>query len=347
MQRLIQKYLRTFWVHRFRVYAILAILLCTPIIYSSNINVGKSIPAFGYKVLSNNPFFQQIEYIKPIESSTVVSSNKENSSVTSSQSKPAEVPKYKYDHTPKDLALALLNSRGSYRSGFINIQTIKDLKKPIPIPERIEEVDKRSFDELTFQNGKTLESLYPKPNPVLRQNFVSIPDYQINAPLVYAGFDDFFNKNADGTFNFDSVQELSDRFTSRLQILLKDGIVCLPFSPFPGDIGNAYCVGHSSNFADIISDYNTVLKPIEGKGNIGQIIKVWDPYGRELNFRIFNSEKIEATDTQKAYVPSPGKVRTITLQTSVVSYRVSEGWQPYERWLVRAELMCGAVPCKE
>ena len=62
-------------------------------------------------------------------------------------------------------------------------------------------------------------------------------------------------------------------------------------------------------------------------------------YGRELTFRIFDTLVIEGDNATEAYKPFPGR-RVLTLQTSIVSFREERGLYPYERWLIRAELVC-------
>ncbi len=335
-----QGFLRLFWVHRFRLYAVITVCLCTPLLYSSNINVKNNISALGYTVTSSNLLAQKIEY------------NKLNPSLPVPPPKPIETKptpeaKVKFDFTSQDIMDKLKASTATFQSGFINANTLKDLKMPIPVPERIVEVTQKEAQLLKSKQGKILDDIYPRPTVAPRTNFITIPDYKVNSPLIYSTFEDFFKKNSDGSINFSASQDLDNRFTSPLQLKLQGGIVCLPFSPFPGELGNSYCLGHSNNFPDVISDYNDVLKPIEKKGKVGELIQVYDPYGRELTFRIFETEIIETDGAQKAYLPFPDHKRVLTLQTSVVSTRNGRT-DVFQRWLVKAELVCpGGEVCKE
>ncbi len=334
-----QGFLRLFWVHRFRLYAIITICLFTPLLYSSNINIKSNITAIGYTVTSSNPLAQKIEYNKLTPTTPTPKPIVET--------KPVPEAKVKFDFTPQDIMDKLKASRATFQSGFINTNTLKDLNIPLPVPERIVEVTQKEAQLLKSKQGKILDDIYPRPATATRKNFITIPDYNVNSPLVYSNFEDFFVKRGDSTYDFDAIQDLSNRFKSPLQLKLRDGIVCLPFSPFPGELGNSYCVGHSSNYADVVSDYNEVLKPIEKKGKVGELIKVFDPYGRELTFKIFETEIIESAAAQKAYLPFPDHKRVITLQTSVVSTR-NGITDVYQRWLVKAELVCpGGEVCKE
>ena len=336
-----QRFLRLFWVHRFRLYAVITVCLCTPLLYSSNINVKNNISALGYTVTSSNFLAQKIEYNKLNPALPVLPPKP-------IETKPVPEAKVKFDFTSQDIMDKLKASISTFQSGFINVNTLKDLNMPLPVPERIVEVTQKEAQLLKSKQGKLLDDIYPRPSATTRTNFITIPDYKINSPLIYAKFDEFFAKNPDGTFAFDDKPLDSSERQSPLQQLLRGGIVCLPFSPFPGELGNSYCAGHSSNHPDVISDYNEVLKPIEKKGKIGELIQVYDPYGRELTFKIFETEIIESDGAQKAYLPFPDHKRALTLQTSVVSYRPSNGWQVYQRWLVKAELVCpGGEVCKE
>ena len=335
-----QGFLRLFWVHRFRLYAIITICLFTPLLYSSNINIKSNITAIGYTVTSSNLLAQKIEYNKLTPTTPAPKPIVET--------KPAPEAKVKFDFTPQDIMDQLKASLNTFQSGFINTTTLKDLNIPLPAPERIVEVTQKEAQLLKSRQGKLLDDIYPRPPTAARKNFITIPDYNVNAPLLYATFEDFFVKKADGSFDYDGKpRDLSDRFKSPIQLKLRDGVVCLPFSPFPGELGNSYCLGHSNNYPDVVSDYNDVFKPIEKKGKVGELIKVFDPYGRELTFRIFETEIIESNGAQKAYLPFPDHKRVITLQTSVVSTRNGKT-EVFQRWLVKAELICpGGEVCKE
>ena len=117
-----------------------------------------------------------------------------------------------------------------------------------------------------------------------------------------------------------------------------DGIVHIAFTADPGDIGNSYIVGHSSNFSSVKSDYNTIFKPIESVSKPGEEFILWDDCGRELKFKVFETLRIEEGDVNEAYKIYPDK-RVVTLQTSILTFVPGKGLTPTHRWLTRGELV--------
>lgn len=345
--------LRRLWTMRYRVYSCLTILILIPLLYSSGSNAPQSVEATGYIVAEENILAQRLERVKrggTVRRST--SSSAKNirtnagdapttdfgedevlvSSSISSSSSSSKIPEVEFDLTGQEITNNLLAV--NINAGYISTDRLKDAGIALPIPEK----------KQTFEAGQEpkkpllLSEVVPIPESSERSNFLRFPAYNINAPIVDSTFDDLFGKNADGTTNFSSFVDTSDT-NSPLQRKLQDGIVHLVFTPQPGELGNSYIVGHSSNFSYIRSNYNTIFKPIEGKGNPGEEFILYDTYGRELKFRVFESEMIEEKDVGQAYKPFPNR-RVVTLQTSVVSYRPEQGYYPYQRWLVRGELIC-------
>lgn len=318
---------RAMWVFRYRFYTILSLLVLISLLYSSNNNVPNNIQAFGYKVEKQNYLYQDIVKIR-----------NEAPDIIIPQINTIKIDKDEmvdFDYTSEDLGAKL--KEVGIDAGYINVPLLRALKQTIPVPDRIVKLQKDRFNSEQLRYGPTLESIYPAPVSPLVRDFIRLPDYNINAPIVFATFEDMFGKKPDGSIDLTNFNDTSET-DSPLQKRLQDGVVHLPFTPFPGDLGNCYIVGHSSNYAYIKSDYNTIFKPIESKGEVNQIFKINDRLGRELNFRIFSTEAIEYTDTTKAYTPYPDK-RVCTLQTSIVTFRKEKGFWPYQRWLVRGELI--------
>lgn len=331
------QFLRSVWMLRYRVYALLAIFLCLPVLYSTNANLPPNVIANGYTIEQSNFLAQRI-------ARTLISATEERLPQTETNNSSRPDVKSEYDFTSQDIMSKL--AEAGFQAGFINAQTIRDIGKTVPVPERKELLTLDQIKRNREITGRLLNDIFPQPDSPPRSNFLRIPNYNINAPVIYASFEDMFEKEPDGKINFFKPRDTSD-INSPLQVLLRDGVVCLPISPFPGDVGNSYCVGHSSNYSFVRSNFNEVLKPIERKGNVGEEIILFDPYGRELKFRIFETQLIEETEGDVAY-KNFGKRRVLTLQTSVVSFRPERGFQPYQRWLVRGELICpDGNPCQE
>jgi Sortase domain len=324
-------FFRNLWILRHRLYSLLTVVIILPFLYATMSNVPPNVSTSGYKVLESNFLAQRIERLKLQLPVVPVATNQlEN--------------KKSFDFTALDIMDKL--ALGSINAGFIDPQKIKDIGYKLPVPERRGEVNEEERKKAESRTGKSLEELIPRPSAPTRVNFISFPKYKINAPIVYSSFDDHYKRDNDGTIDLMRPVDLSD-INSPIQKRLEKGVVCLAITPFPGDYGNSYCVGHSSNFEFIQSDYNQVFKAIEKKGNPGEEFFIYDMYGRELKFRVFETKLIDEKDTEEAYKPFPGR-RITTLQTSVVSYRPERGLQPYERWLVRGELICpDNNPCKE
>jgi len=188
---------------------------------------------------------------------------------------------------------------------------------------------------------KTLEELVPKPDSPQFTSQLVYAKTRIKAPVIWSTLADLYEKNPDGSINVNKAitEKESDikagNFESTpIQRLLKDGIVHMADSVMPGEIGNSYIIGHSSNFRQVISNYNSVFATLQ-QGKIGEEFIVFDIEGRELRFKVFESLVIDFDDVQTAYYPDgiDGK-RVVTLQASVLV-----NGKPLKRRLVRGELV--------
>ena len=314
-----------FWKKRFRVYAILAILVLPPLFYASGSNISNHIQTIGYNVIDQNILAQKVQK-QEVSAPTI------SSAVSSSVSSII-----KYDLAGLNLQ-KILSERG-IKAGYISAESIINRGFKLPVESKIVEGIKEKINEAKKQLPKSLDEIYTKDNVSNQKSYFRMGyNYNINAPIVYASFEDLF-QTKDGNIDFNTTNDTSET-DSPLQKKLQGGIVHLAFTPLPGEIGNSYIVGHSSNYAFIISDYNQVFKPLERNGQIGEDFTIFDLYGRELKFKTFDTALIEEVDTAQAYKDYGASRRIVTLQTSVVSYRPEKGYWPYQRWLVRGELIC-------
>ena len=323
------------WKKRFRVYAILAILVLPPLFYASGSNISSHIQTIGYDVTEQNILAQKVE-----KQTLSVSKNSPTSSVST------VVPVVKYDLAGLDLQ-KILSDRG-VNAGYISAESIVDRGFKLPVESRVVEGLKEKVSDAKKQIPKSLDEIYPRDSVSTQKNYFRMGyNYNINAPVVYASFEDLFETKEGNKTDFNKTRDTSETDTP-LQKKLQDGIVHLAFTPVPGEVGNSYIVGHSSNYAFIVSDYNQVFKPLERNGQIGEDFTIFDLYGRELKFRVFDTALIEEVDTAQAYKDYGSNRRVVTLQTSVVTYRPEKGYWPYQRWLVKGELICpnGEV-CKD
>lgn len=227
--------------------------------------------------------------------------------------------------------------RFGFNMGFLWSGFISDLgfELPIEVAEQYTEVESEE-DYAKYNIPQALQELVPAPqNPGFRNRFVW-EQYGIEAPIQYASFEDIFVKNEDGSYAFDQYVN-NDPIESPVQVKLRDGIVHLPFTPSPGEVGNSYIIGHSSNYSSVESDYNFIFEPIIEKVSEGEEFVVYDNLGRELTFRVIETKSVRQEEVGEAYKKFDDK-RTVTLQGSILE-QTADGWLPTKRYLVTGELV--------
>ncbi|MCH8518855.1 class E sortase [Candidatus Gracilibacteria bacterium] len=112
------------------------------------------------------------------------------------------------------------------------------------------------------------------------ENRVVIPKIGKNIPLVEVG-----------TRNVDSVNDLHDIFMEELE----RGIVRYPGSALPGEAGNSFIFGHSSNFPWLPGDYNEVFALLD-RLNVGdEVIVYYDQ--KKYVYKIREKDVVKPGDT--------------------------------------------------
>ena len=269
-----------------------------------------------------------------------VSSSSSISSISSSQEKMPDV-----DLVGLEILNQLKNVQG-LDMGFIHSDylTALNAKPPVKVQEKFKNLTKEELQKIGYQENKRLKDLISKPEKPEKTNWLSFPGYELEAPLVYASFQDMFKSDSEGIVDFNEPIEEDPNEVAKgnyesvpIQKLLKDGVVHLPFSTYPGEVGNSYIIGHSSNFSSVKSDYNRVFASIEQKTKVGDEFFVYDKDGRKLKFRVFEVLAIKEDDLGESYKSYPDK-RVVTLQASILE-RVNGVLQPTKRWLTRGELV--------
>jgi len=157
----------------------------------------------------------------------------------------------------------------------------------------------------------------------------------ISTPILYSRLEDLFQKDSNGNINLKKpIQEDIKKgpLSTPVQKLLTKGVVHLAFSPLPGEIGNSYIVGHSSNYKSVKSNYNFIFEKLTD-AKIGDEFTIYDSEGKELKFKVFENIAINGTDTEIAYKDYKDK-SVVTLQASILVNFV-----PLKRRLVRGELV--------
>jgi uncharacterized protein (UPF0333 family) len=223
-------------------------------------------------------------------------------------------------------------------SGFISSKIIEELGQKSPISK----IDIKSEEK--FEEPALLSSLVKIPEKCEKKNWLSFPKFEVEANLQNQSFDEFFEKDPNDKIDFEKpIQEKQSDINSGnyesipVQKLLKTGIVHIPITPQPGEIGNSYIVGHTSNFPSVKSDYNTIFKPFESKSEINDEFYIFDHQCRKLKFKVFEVKAIKSADIKEAY-KNFGNRRTVTLQGSILEY-VNGYLEPTKRWLTRGELV--------
>lgn len=328
---------RAIWKLRYRMYAIIVIIILAPILYANDKNIPEniSIDGLGYSLVSQNVLASKYE-------KTDDAFGEETSFETGEKVLPETIVVNGdkvtfYDKTGKILT-EILKRDASLDLGFIFSQPFVDLDSPITISKDQFDQFEDSISGGVVDDGLVpLDKLIPPPaTPGKFRNLLVYDKYKIRVPIIYTTFEDVFNTKPDGSIDWTSARDTGG-VNSPVQVKLKDGIVHLAYSPQPGEIGNSYIIGHSSNYSYIKSAYNTVFKPIEQKSQVGEEFVIYDRYGRELRFKVFEAVKIADNDVNGAYTKYEDK-RVVTLQTSILGIRNGK-WEATHRWLTRGELV--------
>jgi hypothetical protein len=232
-----------------------------------------------------------------------------------------------------------------YQMGFISSKSLAERSIAVPVSEPYQ----TTVDKALYKDFVPLESLFPAPQKAEKTSTLVYPKLKIEAPLIYASFEDIFTKNSKGEINFFNVIQESKadidkgKFTSvPYQQLLTKGVLHVPFSPAPGEIGSSYIVGHSSNYITVKSKYNEIFKDLKDKSATDDTFFIYDAKGRKLTFKVFESKVVEEADVGEAYKSFPNR-RVVTLQSSVLE-NIKGKLVPTKRFLLRAELVLESKP---
>ncbi len=227
--------------------------------------------------------------------------------------------------------------------GWLDVQSMKSCSSKsgaIEIPE---------VKEIGFVTppAQVIRDIVPVPAKAEKKNTVEYPEYKVSVPLIYTNIKDMFDKDKDGKIDFNKRIN-DDNVDSPLQNKLKEGAILLPISPLPGEVGNSYISGHTSNYSFVTSDYNKAFEPIMNKGKVGDMFYVYDCEGRKLPFKVFEAKEyaddadVLWTNTTKRQVTLQGSIlKTCTpdLEALCKSHRCPQGKLcPTHRWIIKGEL---------
>lgn len=307
-----------FWKLRYRLYAVIVIFLLPALLFAGDSKTKDTVPVdAGYQVVKSELLADQVAKIETKELAKI------------------EIPK-KGEATEQK----------KYIPDVKNSVVIKD-GKIAAFAQDDSDISKYFLNSSIFQqyikgtdnDGKprqALEEIVKKPEQGIKTSYLIYPKYRVQAPIQYGDFKDLFQTREEGGFNFNGELIDQNPIEAPIQQKLKDGVVHLGYTVQPGEIGNSYIVGHSSNFGTVKSDYNTIFKPLESKTEVGEDFLIYDRFGRELKFCVFENLKIEEADIATAYKEFPGE-RIVTLQTSILGWKNGQ-LQATHRWLTRGKL---------
>ncbi len=277
--------------------------------------------------------------------SNSLSGSSASSKVNQSESSVAE-EKFSIDYAGAVITQTL-KTKLNLNLGFIWSDKILAANQllPVDVDSLTKSLTPEEISKLNYPfNSKRLQDIIPKPATVEKTNWLSYPKFNVEAPVIYSSFQDFFESDSKGLVDFTKPiiekQEEIDKGNYQsvpVQKLLAKGVVHLAISPAPGEIGQSYIVGHSSNYTSVKSDYNFIFSPLERKSQVGDEFYIYDQSGRKLKFLVFEAKEIPEADVSEAYRPYSNR-RVVTLQGSILE-NVDGVFKPTKRWLTRGELV--------
>jgi len=140
-------------------------------------------------------------------------------------------------------------------------------------------------------SAEDLEVQLPQAGTRVEPNRLRIKALGIEAPIVYT--------------------EASDE--DGFQVSLRTGVVHYPGTALPGQAGNAYLFGHSSDYLTAPGDYKTVFALLP-QAQVGDMIEISDPDGRLFVYSVTETAVISPDDFSR--LSQDRTRRQLTLQTS-------------------------------
>ncbi len=295
--RLLRK--KTFWSLRYKVYVCVLLLIVIPLIAFTNANVPATVTFVGAREIPVNFVYTEVIRRSNDSISTLVNDILDTNSIQ-----------------VRDVGVAT-----------------NDIQKSLE-------------DQINKAKTLPLDKLIPRPANARIKSFIKYSAYpSVNAPIQWSELSDLYETNQDGSFKKTESGQLipikekqedidaGNYLSVPIQRLLVEGVVHMGFTVDPGELGNSYIIGHTSNFSAVQSPYNYIFKPLERTSKVGEEFIVFDKYGRELKFRVFEVLEIDSDDTAIAYKRFEDR-RVVTLQGSILV-----NGQPTKRWLTRGELV--------
>jgi LPXTG-site transpeptidase (sortase) family protein len=128
--------------------------------------------------------------------------------------------------------------------------------------------------------------------PTGQANLLEIPSLDIKVPIIYA----------------------TEQSEQAYQAALINGVVHYPGTPEPGQYGNVYIFGHSSDYIWSKGHYKTIFAVLPRIKN-GAEIRISDTQGRQFIYKVVSQKVVEANDNSVLDQGNNQK-KILTLQTS-------------------------------
>lgn len=152
-------------------------------------------------------------------------------------------------------------------------------------------INTANINEITIDNTNQGPTLVVKETG--EPNMVYIPDVNIEAPIIYISQEE---NNEEG-----------------YQAALTKGVVHYPGTAKPGEYGNIYIFGHSSDYFWKEGNYKEIFKPLVDIP-LGTMIKITDEEGKLYYYKIIETKIVGPEET--SVLDQDYDKQILTLQTS-------------------------------
>ena len=162
-----------------------------------------------------------------------------------------------------------------FASAETSFKSIPTNRKPVPIT-------------LPQKNSSQNQNLQVAPAKIYQDKRLVIPKLKINAPIIFS----------------------ASASSRQIKRDLKKGVVHYPNTAFPGEKGNVFIIGHSSNYFWQTGNYNQIFALLDKLKN-GDLISVYYK-GKKYNYRVYKSFQVKPQET---WIMNPVNEPIITLMT--------------------------------
>lgn len=178
---------KRFWNLRYRLYALLVIIVIAPMtFYASDKNIPETATSLNYQVVHSNILASRLERIQAeaqdedLEQEIVSDQDQENQ-----------------DFDAEGNVITDQLRRAGIETGFISSKPFVDLGTPVKVSDEDRERVRKEQASRQKEEKKdqSLNSVIPAPeNPSALRNVLIYDKYKIRVPIIYTTFEDLFEK---------------------------------------------------------------------------------------------------------------------------------------------------------